>query len=213
MLAPQNAQAVIPDSKEIVFQILRNGSDFGEHRVAFDKQGDKTNVQIDINMKYALGPVALFRYEHSNEEQWKGDTILSMDSQTYDDGDDYNVNASWGNALTVQVNGESFETSPQFYSTSYWNPVTLEADKLLNTQKGQVEDIEVTYVGREDFTTGVETLQADRYQIESKVPIEVWYDAKTRQWVGLAFNVRGSEIEYKRLTPISGETQHSSRVN
>ena len=196
------AHAVVPDSGEIVFQILRNGSNFGTHSVVFDERGDETHVQIDINMKYALGPVAFFRYEHSNEEVWKGDRILSLSSQTYDDGDDYAVQASWDSVLSVDANGERYEAPKNLLTTSYWNPATLKSDQLLNTQKGQVEDIEVTYLGREDFYTAKDVLKADRYKVQSKVPIEVWYDAKSKQWVGLKFSVRGSDIEYKRLTPI-----------
>ena len=201
--APGPAHAVIPDTGEIVFEILRNGSSFGEHRVEFQERGGQMLVQIDIEMKYALGPIALFRYEHSNEEVWKGNKILSLSSQTYDDGDDYSVQASWGRTLNVETNGERYEAPAKLYTTSYWNPVTLKSDQLLNTQKGRVEDVKVTYQGREVFETANETLQADRYSVLSKVPLDVWYDAETRQWVGLKFAVRGSEIEYKRITPVN----------
>ena len=206
------AHAVVPDSGEIVFQILRNGSDFGKHSVVFDEREQETRVQIDINMKYALGPVAFFRYEHSNEEVWKGDRIVSLSSQTYDDGDDYSVQASWGNVLSVDTNGKRYEAPKGLLTTSYWNPATLKSDQLLNTQKGQVEDIEVTYLGRKNFETAVEALKADHYKVQSKVPIEVWYDSKTKQWVGLKFSVRGSDIEYKRLTPIYGQERRAENA-
>lgn len=196
------ALAVMPDGGEIVFEILRNGSSFGEHRVRFEPQGDKTRVLIDIAMKYALGPVALFRYEHSNEEIWQGDRILSMTSQTDDDGDDYYVDARWGEVLEVEANGEAFDAPARIYTTSYWNPVGLKAGQLLNTQKGIVEGIDVRFEGRGDFMVLDEARKADHYRVNSKLPLDVWYDAKTQQWVGLKFSVRGSEIEYRRLTPI-----------
>ena len=125
-----------------------------------------------------------------------------MKSKTNDDGKAYAVDASWGKGVEVEANGERFEAPESLYTTSYWNPVTLKSDKLLNTQKGEVEDVRIQYVGQERFQTASETIDADHYKISASLPLEVWYDAKTKQWVGLKFAVRGSEIEYKRLTPV-----------
>ena len=196
------AFAVIPDTGKIEFQILRDGKPFWQHIVSFEEQGDLTRVLVDIEMKYDLGPVTLFRYEHSNEELWKGDKVVSLSSQTNDDGDDYAVNAEWGNILKVDANGEQYEAPADVFTTSYWNPVTLRTDKLLNTQKGKIEEIDVRLVGQEEFVTETDVLRADHYKIQASVPLDVWYDSKTNQWVGLKFTVRGSEIEYKRLTPV-----------
>ncbi len=202
----QPAYAVIPASNQIVFDIYRNGEPFGQHILKFKKEGDKTRVLIDISMKYDLGPITVFRYEHSNEEVWQGDKILSMASQTYDDGDDYAVKAIWGDVLKVDVTKDdkasAYEAPKELYTTSYWNKVSLKADDLINSQKGQIEDVEVTNLGRKDFTTGHDTVKADHYKVEASVPLELWYDAETDQWVGLRFKVRGSDIEYRRVTPI-----------
>lgn len=202
----QPAYAVIPESNQIVFDIYRNGEPFGQHVVKFKKEGDKTRVLIDIGMKYDLGPITVFRYEHRNEELWQGDKILSMKSTTYDDGDDYAVDATWGDVVKVDVTKDekesAYEASPALYTTSYWNKVSLKADDLLNSQKGQIEDVEVTNLGRVDFATEHEKLKADHYKVEASVPLVLWYDAKTNQWVGLRFKVRGSDIEYRRVTPV-----------
>ncbi len=200
------AQAVVPDSNEIVFEILRNGKPFGMHSVKFEQDGDKTRVLIDIEMKYKLGPITAFNYEHSNEEVWKGDQILSMTSKTDDDGDDYAVDATWGDKVEVDVTKnaeeEAYEAPKDIYTTSYWNIKSLKADKLLNTQKGEIEDVSLTKIGREEYSTSQETVEADHYKVEASLPLDLWYDAKTQQWIGLKFSARGSDFEYRRLTPI-----------
>ena len=208
LLASPPAFGVVPDSNELVFQIIRNGAPFGEHKITFNQQGDETRVQIDINMQSDLGPITLFRYKHSNTEIWKGDKILSMTSQTNDDGDDYAVSASWGNVVKATANGSDFEASANIYSTSYWNPIALKASQLLNTQKGRIEDVKVTKIGQEEAEAGNQIVIADRYQVDTVLPLEVLYDTKTKQWVGLKFNVRGSEIQYKRLTPIGQQVSN-----
>jgi len=197
------ADAQVPESGEINFEILRDGSSFGEHRVRFEEDGGQTRVLIDIEMVYRLGPIALFRYEHSNEEIWRGDKIISMTSQTNDDGDDYVVNAIWGDVLSVEVSKEgeesAFDAPVDLYTTSYWHPSTLKATQLLNTQKGIIEDVTVTSAGREELPTQNGVIEADKYLIDASLPLEVWYEAGTQIWSGLRFDVRGSTIEYRRI--------------
>lgn len=203
ILSP-SANAVVPDSNKIIFQILRNGNAFGTHKVVFDKNAqDQMVVSIDINMDFSIGPVTLFNYDHVNEEVWEGDQIVSLNSQTDDDGDDYNVNATWDDEkVRVTVNKDMFEAQRDVYSTSYWNPVTVQSDKLLNTQKGTIENITVKELPIEEIVVAGETRRAQPYEIEANVPIKIWYDVKTRQWVGLEFKVRGSQLSYKRLNPV-----------
>jgi len=203
------AHAVIPNSNEIVFDVVRNGAPFGQHRIAFDQKGDETHVQIDIKMQYELGPVTLFRYTHSNSEVWRGDEIVSMRSQTNDDGDEYAVSAEWAaDAVKVfaQGNGKDaqlFEAPTGIYSTSYWNPVALQSAQLLNTQKGRIEDVTVTYAGQENIIAGGQQVVADRYKVDTVLPLDVLYDSESKQWVGLDFKVRGSEITYRRVNAIN----------
>ncbi len=201
LLLSTPAQAVVPQQGELVFDIYRNGKPFGTHTLVFDENGTGTEVQIDINMQYKLGPITLFRYDHSNIEIWDGDRIVSMKSETDDDGKQYDIDAEWGEQLSVDANGETFTAAPM-YTTSYWNPIALEGDKLLNTQKGEVEDITVDYKGVEKFDVLGTTVQAKHYSVDASVPIEIWYDEETNQWVGLKFNIRGSDFEYRRMTPI-----------
>lgn len=191
--------AVIPDNGEIVFEIFRNGESFGMHRLQFEENGNQTRVLINIEMAYKIGPIALFRYTHSNEEIWQGNKIISMTSQTYDDGKDYTVNAVWGDVLQVAVNDQTFEAPSQILTTSYWNPVTINSKRLLNTQKGVIQDIDVNYAGEVQIDGPQGPVAADHYKVMAKFPIDVWYDAKSREWVGLKFTVRGSEIEYRRI--------------
>lgn len=205
LAAPQFTQAKVPDSNEIYFKIYRNGSDFGFHSLNFSETPDgRTQIDIEIKMKAGLGPITFFRYEHTNTETWKGDNPQSVMSQTYDDGNRYNVDAQWGpQNVSVTVNEESYETPAAVtYPTSYWNRVFLDVKnaQLLNTQKGQIEDIKsIENLGVVEYETQNGPVQADHYRITADFPINVWYDQNSNEWIGLEFKVRGSDIRYERL--------------
>lgn len=202
LFGPASANAdSIPDNKEIHFQILRNGNSFGTHSMEFS-ENDKgqTVVNIDIRMDYYLGPINLFDYEHVNREIWSGNKILSVNSETYDNGEKYSVKAKWyEDYVDIQTQREVFDASAKIYSTSYWNKEMLKADQLLNTQKGNIEDVQITSLGVEDIISEGQNIKAQAYQIDANVPIKVWYAVDTQEWVKLRFTIRGSELEYVRV--------------
>lgn len=210
VLVPNSqSDAAKPDDGTIKFQILRNGNPFGMHMLNFQDLDDGTMaVDINIKMSVSLGPITMFRYEHENREVWKGDELISLKSQTNDNGDDYLVKASWNeDQVSVKNQDREFEAVPDVYTTSYWNDVSIKANQLLNTQKGQIENVTVENLGVDTIQTAVETLQAQHYKIISDsldYPIHIWYDLNTSQWVGLKFKVRGSELYYKRLDKVEG---------
>jgi hypothetical protein len=207
-IMPLRADATVPENGKIVFEILRGGQSFGMHSLQFTELTDgKTQVDIDINMRFAIGPLTLFRYQHNNTEIWDDDRILSVSSTTNDDGDDYSLEAVWDeNILRAATAEQTFEAPKNIYSTSYWNKIALNGTQLLNTQKGTIEDIKVTKAGQADLFFDWGTVRADIYDIDTVVPIRAYYDSITKEWVSLSFTARGSEVTYRRLTPISKTT-------
>lgn len=208
-LALNAAHAAIPQSKKIEFEILRDGRSFGTHTLNFSKddQGN-TIVDIDISMKYAIGPVTLFRYEHNNREVWRGNQLIKMDATTNDNGSKYAVTAFQGPNGIFDIRAqnddktEAYEIAHKIYPTTYWNKIALKSPALLNTQYGNFEPITKTIAPHKTFDIAGKKIKAVGYDIDASVPIRVWYDTKTHEWVGLSFEARGSAIEYKRLTPV-----------
>jgi len=202
---PAMAADPIPADKEIRFKILRDGGDFGTHNLKFSQNGDgNTIVDIAINMSAGLGPFTFFEYEHKNQEVWDGDQILSLNSKTNDNGEAYFVKADWlEDAVKVNYQDGRYEApADTTYSTSYWHPVMLKAGQLVNSQKGRLEEISVEAKGTETVNIKGQRRTAYKYVIQANVPITIWYDQKTGQWIGLDFEIRGNRLTYQRLNPI-----------
>ncbi len=202
-----DVRAAVPDNGEIVFEILRDGQPFGIHRLHFTPQHDgMLRVDIDISMRFSIGPLTLFRYHHTNTEYWRNDRLLKLESATNDDGRKYFVRAFWEDqSVTIKTQDKTYEAPISLYSSSYWNPIMLRAEKVLNTQKGDVENIHATHLGTIEKQVNRDIIAVDHYRVEAAVPIDVYYHAETRQWVGLSFRARGAAISYRRLTPLPQE--------
>jgi len=194
------AFAGIPDGGEIKFQVLRNGNPFGVHTLNFSETAEGyTQVDIAIKMTVSAGPINFFRYEHDNKEIWDGDRLIALSAATNDNGDDYFVNANWnGDQFEIQGSAQNRLLDEPLFSTSYWHPSFLQQTDLLNTQKGNIDQIEVT-AQADDMVNG---RPATKYilRVNDERDISVWFDKETDQWVGLNFSIRGQNITYNRLT-------------
>ena len=130
--------APVPSTNQMAFSVWRKGSRIGEHRLSFRSDGDRLVVDIDIDLQVKFGFVTLFRYSHHNTEVWEGNRLVSLDSETYDDGSQYNLTVREADGA-LQVDGFSgrFEVPADTLSSSYWNPGTLtEGDNRIETPTG-----------------------------------------------------------------------------
>ncbi len=203
MLFPFTAIAAIPDNKELRFQVLRNGNPFGVHTVKFSTTADdKTKVDIHIKMSVSAGPITFFEYEHFNTEIWDNNKLLSLSSETNDNGDEYFVNGKWDGAVfDIQSSSKNQQLNKPPFSSSYWHPSFVKQPTLLNTQKGMLDSIQITETKSEIFSIEKKDFNAKKYilRVNDERTITIWYDKTSEEWLGLDFSIRGQNITYKRI--------------
>lgn len=206
--SPAPAYTGIPEQGVLEFEILRNGSPFGRHYLEFEEDGDRVKVDISIDMKASLAFLTFFEYKHRNTEIKRGGQLVSIDAFTNDDGKEWFVEARLeGDSIVVERTRDNYEAPKTIGVATYWDKTMLEHDKLLNTQKGMVQEISVTKLDVEQVEVAGEYILAQRFKISiPERDIHVWYHTETDQWVGLRFNIRGSELDYRRLTPITSSS-------
>lgn len=198
--------ASIPDNRRIAFDVFRGDSPMGRHTLDFARDGNRTTVDVAIDLEVKVAFVTAFKYTHRNREVWEGDRLVSLDSSTDDNGDAYEVTVRPdGDGLRIVSNVHGTQTVPaDTVPSSYWNARTLEASRLLDTGQGRMLDIDVRPEGEAAIRLRGQTAITDRYTIDSRIPIRIWY-TKAGQWVGLQFSARGSDVVYT-LSSDSGLT-------
>ena len=196
-LAPAAPAAPVPQSNVLAFSVWRKGSRIGDHRIAFRQDGDRLTVDIDIALEVSFGPVTLYRYTHRNREIWQGGRLTALDSETYDDGDEFKLTVREA-AEGLDVDGWSgrYSVPADTLSSSYWNPETIYRSRILDTQRGFLMAVNTEWLGRERIQAGGRPTDADRYRITGDLDMEIWY-SEPGQWVKLDFFARGSMISYE----------------
>lgn len=198
------AAAPIPADGETRFAAFRNGSRFGSHVLTFRQEGSDLHLNVAIDFSVGVGPIKLFRYTHRNEEVWRDGRLLSLDSTTDDDGDEYWVKArADGDVLRVDGSAGQLELPGDTLSTSYWHERTVSRGQWLDSQKGQLVKSTVSDKGAEEVSAGGELIQATRYGLVGDITCDLWY--RDGRWVKLLFDIEGSEIEYRLESPPKAE--------
>ena len=184
----------------LVFEVTRDGKAIGHHRIAFQRDGDSVTASVDVDIVVRLGPVPVYRYKHTVREVWRGAQVVSMDSETNDDGKAFRVRAE------TQADGVLVRTEtvprlvlpPGAIPLTHWNKLCM-ARPLFNPQDGKVLAYQVTRVGEEKtaLANGRE-VAATRFALTGKEPLDDWYD-QANDWVALRSKAKdGSMIAYRR---------------
>jgi len=82
-------------------------------------------------------------------------------------------------------------------SFAYWDPRILEADRLLNSQTGELVPVQVAALGPDSVPVRGVLRPASRYRISGRnLQIDVWY--ADGSWVGLeALTEGGRRLRYE----------------
>lgn len=201
-----NIDAATPES--LSFEVLRDGSQIGRHRISFQEVGDELHVDIAIDLEVNLAFITLFRYEHRNKEVWRDGRLISLESRTNDDGKEYSVSArATDEGLLVEGSSGSFLAPGDILPTSYWNKATVDQDVLLDTQRGGLLEVSAKAKGQDDIWADEKRLQAKRFDLDGDLDADLWY-APDGEWMKIAFTVRGAAIDYVPVGPHRGLRQH-----
>lgn len=185
------------------FLILHEGKVIGYHAVHVVEDEAGTVVETKIKMRVKLGPIPLFHYDHEAREVWRGDELVSLVSATNNDGDKAAVNAARVDGV-LEIDGTGYRgpAPAGAVPTSYWNKSFVAADKLIDTQTGELMDVDVQRLGA---SPAPDRRLADHYRIKGPMDIDLWFVGE--RCVGSHFTVDGDELTY---VPVPEERRYAA---
>ncbi len=184
-------------SKNIDFLVTRNGKEFGYHKILYKNQenGD-LHVKIDIQLEVKLGFVKLFSYKHENKEVWRKGKLFQINTITNDNGKNFFINGKSTNEGFIINTQEGTKLLPlNIVPTSYWNFKVINNKNWLDTQRGILLDLDISFSGSENIEDFYgNKILAERYDISNDLNLSLWY--RNNSLVKIAFDARGSKINY-----------------
>ena len=201
------------------FEVLLDDKEIGYHNFSVQDDGLQTVLTTEARFDVKFLFVTAFRYRHQNTEVWTDGCLDSIDAVTDSNGKRLEVRGRQGvESFALQRQSGDAALSKCVQSFAYWDPSILSADRLLNSQTGDYEDISVTFESEDEVLVNSELVDALRYRLSAKAgDITLWYsNDDSRRWLALEAPAKGGrKIRYQPLQvpPVDYLQQQFSRRN
>ena len=200
------------------FGVLLDDKRIGYHNFHVSREGDRQLLETEAEFDVKFLFFTAFRYRHQNVESWNDGCLSSIDARTNSNGKELDVKGRRA-ADGFEVTGNAgSSTLPDCVRTfAYWNPEILEADRLLNSQTGEYEDVSVVFESDDVVSVGDRTIGALRYRLSAKAgDITLWYSTVDRRWLALEAPAKGGRtIRYEPIAvpELASSGQRTARLN
>ena len=159
------------------YTVVREGSEIGRHVIEIERQGDATTVKISTNVVVKVAFIPVYRFEQSSNESWKANRLLTLQSQTNDDGKMHTLSVSReADHLNIAADGRPARGDQALLPASLWHVGTISQSTLLNTVTGAIMRVRITDKGENPVNTGHGQISARHYQLSGELERELWYD-------------------------------------
>ena len=189
------SSATTSEQQTIRFKVMLDDKPIGFHKVRIERRdGDKT-VHTEANFDVRVLFVPVYSYDHETREQWSNGCIVDLASRTDDNGDDHFVRVErQGGQVTVQTRRGSARYDDCVRSFAYWDVGLLDSGRLLNTQTGEYQAVEIVQRGSTTYQVDGVELAAQQYHLQGDgIAIDLWY-TPDRRWLALESKTESGAI-------------------
>src|SRR3546814_5904980 len=127
----------------MLFDVLRDGSKIGEHRLVFEQEDGALKVSVETDMTVDFAFVTVFRYEHKRVERWRDGELESLAGMTNDDGTEYEISIVRKEGhYSRTINGNQEELTGTVAVDSLWSKDRMDAGTLFyaDSETGRAEE-------------------------------------------------------------------------
>lgn len=181
------------------FKVFYDDSEIGEHEFlrTHDNGGQKLTITADFNIDILF--INVYSYKHRNVEKWNGQCLISINALTDDNGEIFEVNGKAEEKifkLKTKYNEENIDGCVKTFS--YWDNSILDSDTLLNSQTGELVDVDISFVANEEILVRNKLVSTRRYNLKTEdFTIDLWY-SDNGEWVALnSITSDGAKLHYK----------------
>jgi hypothetical protein len=191
--APPNALI----AQTLKFKVSLGDKEIGTQSFRLDRQGDRLTVAIEADLDVRYVAVSFYEYKHRNTEVWQGNCLESMRASTDDNGAKFVVDgARVEGGFKVSATSNQAVLPACVMSFAYWNTGFLSQQRLLNSQTGVFEEVQIRKLGKERIMVRKQPVEAIHYKLQgNKIDIDLWYSEDDR-WLRLESEVNDNRLIY-----------------
>lgn len=171
---------------EILFKVFLDNKLVGTHIFNLEYQGKQVLVKSDMQLEGKFWGLLPFKYTHQSQEQWQDGCLVSLQSQTLKRGKTINVSASSdASGLSIDSNDKTEVVSGCVKSFAYWDYSKLVGNQLLNTENGELVNVEIKQANNQNDKYKSLLIQSSEADINLEYsPSGEWLSLKSKLEVG-----------------------------
>jgi hypothetical protein len=184
------------------FSVLYKGDRIGDHTVSYSSETGETRVETEIHLLVKIAFFTMFSFSHSSQEIWHSGRLLSLRSDTEEDGEALHIDgaATPRGFRVMSPDGPFIASAATFTSNSLWTPSVLAQVTVVDAQHGGIIGVSAGRLADEQIIIAGETIRATRYRlITPYLAGSIWYDDNDL-WVKGEFERNGAKILYQLET-------------
>lgn len=202
LLAPPLASGAATLPVDRTFDVYRNGSKIGQHRIAFEAndRGFRANTDIDLVVKIAF--ITVYTYRQVGRDVWRDGILVGSDVQTEDDGKrtSLTLHEASGRLTGFGAAGALDLELGTMTDLCWWNMRIVHLNELLDAQLGVVSGLTVQPPAKDLIEINGAAVSATRYHMaSSKGRVgDIWYQGDL--WVKAHVTTRGQTLDYQLVS-------------
>jgi len=183
---------------EYTFSVLKDGKPIGEHRFAFDRDGNRVRIEEETDIEVRLGFVPIFRFKHERRELWQDGRALRIDGETDDNGKKLSISVRpHGDGYIRKVNGRADRFDRSRTILAWWNKNFLRHHSFFSVIEDKILNVSFEHLGKEMMTLAGQKMEVDHYRMMGDENRDLWFDPSGAV-AKVQFLRNGAEIEYRR---------------
>ena len=181
------------------FKVFYGEQEIGEHHFMIENDGGKSKVMIDANFNIDILFINIYSYKHKNIEIWKGTCLSSIESSTDDNGEEFITRGKTEDDIfKIYSKQGANEVEGCVNTFAYWDKRFLDNKELLNSQTGEIVDVDINFVADENILVRNTMVKAKRYKVKTdEFNIDLWY-SDNNEWLALNSTTKdGTTLRYQ----------------
>lgn len=181
------------------FSVLYEGDKIGSHAVLYSSATEETRIDTEIHLLVKIAFFTMFAFSHRSEEIWRAGRLMSLNSDTVEDGEALHIEgmATPHGFRVVSKGGPFIASAGTLTSNSLWTPAVLEQETVVDAQHGGIIGVSARKFADEQILIAGRQIRAARYRlITPYLAGSIWYDEENL-WVRGEFERNGSKIQYQ----------------
>jgi len=177
------------------FKVYLDGDEIGFHNFSMLQKENRQEIYSSARFDVKFLFFNAYSYEHDNVEHWRGQCLESINAVTNDNGERYNVSGKVDNdEFIVNTLEKKSAYQPCLKTFAYWDPGFLNETRLLNSQTGEMIEVESQFIGNETLTHQGKEIESRHYRLLGEnLQIDLWY-SDDDNWLALESLTEGGRI-------------------